>query len=229
MKNTIILFDLDGTLIDSTEAIIESFGAAYEQLSEKTPNPAAIKRLIGRPLEAMFVALGVHKEHVTACAKAYREHYRTVHTLKTTLLPGADEAIKHAAMFAYIGIVTTKNTRFTADLLKHFGLIDFFDSVIGQNDVRHPKPHPEPIHKALAALPTVTGRSYMIGDTCLDMEAAEAANIEGMGVLDGYSDRTLLSRCTGNLFENASEAVRGIAKKEKTNLPKPPLRELSLQ
>jgi len=160
----------------------------------------------------MFTMLGVGKASAPAYADAYREHYRTIHTAKTVLLPGARDAVERAAAFAHLGIVTTKTTRYATELMAHLELMHFFGILIGQDDVRHPKPHPEPIRKALDALPTVTGGRFMIGDTCLDMEAARAARVEGMGVLCGYSDRATLSRCTANLFENASEAVNHIAK-----------------
>jgi phosphoglycolate phosphatase len=88
-----------------------------------------------------------------------------------------------------------------------------FGVLIGKDDVTHPKPHPEPIQKALRALPSVTGGAYMIGDTCLDLNAAKSANIEGMGVLCGYGTHAQLHTCSEMLFQNAADAVRAIAKK----------------
>ena len=67
--------------------------------------------------------------------------------------------------------------------------------------------------KALQALPSVTGQAYMIGDTCLDLNAAKAADIEGKGVLCGYGTRGQLRACTEMLFQNGAGAVRAIAKK----------------
>jgi phosphoglycolate phosphatase len=229
MKNTLILFDLDGTLIDSTEAILESFGVAFDILKEPRADDAAIKNLIGLPLETMFAHLGVTPDRIPECISAYKAHYRTIHTAKTTLLPNAREAIEAASSFAHLGIVTTKTTRYSIELMEHFGLMKYFGVLIGKEEVTHPKPHPEPIHKALEALPSVTGQAYMVGDTCMDMEAAHAAKIVAMGVLCGYSNRMALEKCTNNLFNNASDVVTWIAKGPKSNRPKPSLRELSLQ
>ena len=229
MKNTLILFDLDGTLIDSTKAILESFGAAYGALGGRTPDAKAIKALIGLPLGDMFARLGVHSENVEAHVRAYKAHYRTIHTQKTRLLPDVREAIELAASFAHLGIVTTKTTHYSVELMEHFGLMGMFGVLIGKDEVTHPKPHPEPILKALQALPSVTGAAYMVGDTCIDMEAAHASNTTGMGVLCGYGTRALLEKCTEDLFENASEAVRQIAKRLKSNSPKPLLRVRPLQ
>ncbi len=213
MKNTLILFDLDGTLIDSTEAILESFAAAYAACGEHAPDPAAITPLIGEPLDAMFARLGIPPEQIERCVHAYKNHYRTIHTAKTTLLPDAREAIEHAASFAHLGIVTTKTSRYSIELMEHVGLMHFFGVLVGKDDVTHPKPHPEPIRKALQTLPSVTGDAYMIGDTCLDLDAAHSAGISGMGVLCGYGTYTQLHACTEMLFQNAAGAVRAIAKK----------------
>ena len=212
MKETIILFDLDGTLIDSTDAILESFAAAYAAFGQSVPPKEAITARIGEPLETMFVTLGVRSEHVAAYAEAYRKHYRSIHLAKTTLLPGVKEAIPSAAGQAHLGIVTTKTTRYAIELMEHFGLMTSFGICIGQDDVRHPKPHPEPIRKALVTLPSVTGGRYMVGDTCLDMDAAHAANIGGMGVLCGYGSQDTLGQCADRLFKNAPEAIIHILK-----------------
>jgi phosphoglycolate phosphatase len=210
MKHTIILFDLDGTLIDSTVAILESFRAAYAACGGKAPDDDAIKAQIGYPLDTMFATLGVPAEAVPDYVNAYKAHYRTIHRQKTVLLPQAKEAVEMAATFAHLGIVTTKTGHYSRQLLEHLGLMPFFDVLIGREDVVHPKPDPEPIRKALEALPDVTGDIYMVGDTCMDMEAAHAAGIIGMGVVCGYGTAEDLRRCSRNVFSNALEAIQSI-------------------
>jgi len=212
MKNTIILFDLDGTLIDSTEAILESFRVAYDAFGETVPPRKAITALIGKPLHGIFSDLGISQDRIAKYVQAFREHYGRISQSKTVLLPGVRTAVERAAAFAHLGIVTTKNGHFSRQLMEHFKLMEFFDVLIGEEDVRHPKPHPEPIQKALQALPAVTGRRYMVGDTCMDMAAAQASGTVGMGVLCGYSSRAVLTQCTENLFENVPDAVTQIAK-----------------
>ena len=210
MKHTLILFDLDGTLIDSTEAILESFHAAYAAYGGKAPDDAAIKAQIGHPLNTMFATLGVPAEAVSDYVNAYKAHYRTIHRQKTLLLPKAKEAVETAATFAHLGIVTTKTGRYSRELLEYLGILPFFDTLIGREDVTHPKPDPEPIRKALEVLPDVTGGIHMIGDTCMDMDAAHAAGIIGMGVMCGYGTPEDLHRCSRNVFANALEAVQAI-------------------
>ena len=213
IRSKILIFDLDGTIIDSTEAILESFGKAYETLGGEVPPAEEIKPLIGLPLDVIFVKLGVPEEDAMAYAKAYKEHYSTIHTEKTTLIPGAKEAIEYGHCYAKLGIVTTKTTQYSRELLEHFDLMKYFDVLIGRDDVEHPKPHPEPVLKALSQLNYRFGKvTYFIGDTCVDMEAAEAAEIGSIGVLTGYMGKEELSECADFTIADALKAVQFIEK-----------------
>ncbi len=212
-KETIILFDLDGTLIDSTEAILESFGVAFSHFGEAVPEEETIKVQIGHPLDWMFLKLGVGEELIWDHVAAYKKHYRKISKAKTVLLPDAKEAVEKAAEFAILGVVTTKTAEYSIELLEHMGLMDYFEVLIGRENVEHPKPHPEPIHKALVRLPRIKGESWMIGDTCMDMLSAKSAEIRGVAVSCGYGSMEALSECSGKICANALDAVTFIAKK----------------
>jgi len=213
VKNKIILFDLDGTLIDSTEAILESFVVAFKTFETDVPCEDAIKSEIGHPLDVMFLTLGVAEDKVWDYVHAYKMHYREISCLKTVLLPDAKEAVKLAFKSAILGVVTTKTAKYSIELLEHMGLMSYFDVLIGREDVVNPKPDPEPIEKALLKLPSDTSDIWMIGDTCMDMLAAKSANVGAVGVSCGYGSIENLEKCTDNIYQNALEAVRFIAKK----------------
>ena len=205
----IILFDLDGTLIDSTEAILESFHTACEKLGFPSPKDEDIKRLIGYPLDYMFAHVGVPKERVWDFVATYKEHYRVISKAKTVLLPRAKEAVKEAASFARLGIVTTKTGRYSRELMEHFGLGHYFEVLVGREDVTNPKPHPEPILNALEMMhPAKEEEIYMIGDTKLDMECAKEAGVKALGVLCGYGGKEELEKFGIPLFADAFEAVK---------------------
>ena len=204
----IILFDLDGTLIDSTEAILESFHTACRKFGFPSPTDDAIKRLIGYPLDYMFAHVGVPKERVWDFVSAYKEHYRVISKAKTVLLPHAKEAVILSAEFVRLGIVTTKTGRYSKELMEHFGLLRHFEILIGREDVEHPKPHPEPILKAIEKMrPAVNEDIYMIGDTKLDMECAKEAGVKALGVLCGYGTKEELAQYGAPLFGDVLEAV----------------------
>ena len=203
----VILFDLDGTLIDSTEAILESFDVAFKYFNKPTPNESEIKKLIGLPLDIMFENLGTEKNRVWDFVEIYKKHYRKISTQKTKLLPFAKKAVIEANKFARLGIVTTKTAEYSKELLKHFELLDYFEILIGRENVQNPKPHPEPILKAIYLMDTKREITYMVGDTCLDMVSAKEAGVFGVGVIGEYTPKNELLKCAGIVKNNVLEAV----------------------
>ena len=184
--NKTILFDLDGTLIDSTPAILEGFDVCFNENSIPVPNEDKILSLIGHPLDVMFIELGIEEKKIEKFVISYKQHYRKISNQMTTLLPNAKEAIELANSFATIGVVTTKTGRYSDELLIHLGVRKYFKILIGREDVINPKPHAEPILKALTHLKANKESSFMIGDTNLDIESSFSAGIKPIGVLTGY-------------------------------------------
>jgi len=211
----IILFDLDGTLIDSTEAILESFHNSFEVQKFKKPSDEDIKALIGYPLDVMYSNLGVSDDKVWEFVKTYKEHYREISTQKTELLESAREAVKSANEFATLGIVTTKTGKYSQVLMEYFGLMDYFEVLIGREHVQEPKPHAEPILKALESLDNKGKEIWMIGDTKLDLLSAQNAGVNSIGVLSGYDDVTTLKKYTNLIFDDALQAVEFLKKRKK--------------
>ncbi len=207
-----ILFDLDGTLIDSTEAILESFHHSFDFYKVKHPNDEDIKELIGHPLDVMYARLGVCDKEVWNYVDTYKEYYRVISTQKTVLLPKAREAVELASTFATLGIVTTKTGTYSKVLMKHFHLMDYFEVLIGRENVENPKPHAEPIEKALSALGVDKNDAWIIGDTRLDLGSAKSANIGAVGVLSGYDNLEQLSTLTDLIDDDAFNAVKRLQK-----------------
>lgn len=211
----IILFDLDGTLIDSTEAILESFHHSFDVHKYPKQKDEEIKALIGYPLDIMYENLGVDKELICDFVATYKEHYRDISTQKTILLKNAREAVLLAKEFAVLGIVTTKTGRYSRVLMEHFGLMEHFDVLIGREDVENPKPHEEPILKALQKLDTQNREIWMIGDTKLDLIAATNANVNSIAVLSGYDDLETLKKFTNVILNDALEATLYLQNRKK--------------
>ena len=207
----VILFDLDGTLIDSTEAILESFHEAFQTFGTAVAEDEAIKAQIGHPLDVMFKSLGVNDASINEHVNAYKMHYRKISCAKTVLLPDAKEAVELASRYATLGVVTTKTAQYSIELLEHLGLMRYFDVLIGRENVDNPKPHPEPILKALFKLQHDKKECWMIGDTPMDILAAQAAGVESVAVTCGYASKTVLLEYTNNVMETALDAVKLIA------------------
>lgn len=214
-KKCTILFDLDGTLLDSTEAILLCFEDAYKDFGITPPPREKIKSLIGHTLDFMFLHLGIEEEKVWDFVDRYKFHYRKRSKIMTHFLPEAKESIIEAASFARLGVVTTKTGSYSIALLEHMGVMHYFEVLIGRENVTHPKPHPEPILKALHQMNIRPDMKHvwMIGDTCLDMVSAKDAGIKAIGVLCGYGSQKDLSKCADIQSPNAFSAVSFIKKR----------------
>jgi len=209
-KNRTILFDLDGTLIDSTDAILESFYYTFEkQKFNFAGDDEEIKSHIGYPLDIMFANLGVEQTKVKVFVDSYKENYRKISEEKTFLLDFVQTALQEATQFARLAVVTTKTTEYSIPLLKNLGIYEYFETIIGRQEVKNPKPDPEPIYAALKNMNIHPSKDvFMIGDTKLDLIAANRADISSCGVLCGYGHRKELSLYTDNVTTNALEAVK---------------------
>lgn len=209
MKTFTILFDLDGTLIDSTSAILDSFEWAFLSCGQQKPDREYAKSLIGYTLEDIFFRLGVKDSQMASFINAYRQKYAQIYLAQTSLLPGAKEAIELGHSFARLGIVTTKSSKFLPELLKNLNVAQYFDVLIGRDNVTNPKPDAEPILSALSRLDGQDKtKAYMIGDTPLDALSAKNAGICALSVLCGYCDFNTLFEYNDKIFNTTLDAVK---------------------
>jgi phosphoglycolate phosphatase-like HAD superfamily hydrolase len=214
MKN-IILFDLDGTLIDSTDAIVSTFLYSFKQHNfEFWQDEEAIKNVIGYPLDIMFEKLGVSRDKCWDFVDTYKNRYRTICNAQTFLLNNAKQALQIAQSFSRMSVVTTKTAQYSIPLLKHMQIEHYFEHITGREHVTHPKPHAEPILRTLDLMQVDTSsyNIWMIGDTKLDLMAANSASINSVGVLCGYGKKEDLIHHSPHIVLDALEAVHLIKK-----------------
>jgi len=212
-KNTVLLFDLDGTLIDSTKAIVGTFNYSFKKLNyDFNGNDEDIKNLIGYPLEVMYDGLRVPKKEIQLFVDTYKNRYKDISLRDTVLLNDAKKSLELASSFATLAIVTTKTTKYTIPLLEDMGIMHYFKEIVGRQEVINPKPHPEPVLKAIELLNVTLCNTniYMIGDTKLDLIAATKANVKGVGVLCGYGKIDDLKQYTNMVYKTTYEAILAI-------------------
>lgn len=210
-RRNVILFDLDGTLIDSTEAIVGTFYHTFEKLDFPFKgDDNTIKSEIGYPLDVMYEKLGVQRANVWDFVDAYKQRYRVISKEQTSLIDDAIKSLELASSFAELGIVTTKTRLYTTPLLDHLNISKYFKVVTGREDVTNPKPHSEPINLTLNLMKDIDinkDNIWMIGDTKLDLISARSAQINSVGVLCGYGEKEELLQHSNYVVDSTFEAV----------------------
>jgi len=194
-----VLFDLDGTLIESADAIVDSMWHVFDTIGEPRPTRQAIIDSIGCPLREQLQILTQHDPD--ACIAVYRPHYAATACAKTALLPGVREilaAVQGAGL--RIGLVTSKKREAAEQILEYHGILDYFEVRIGPHDVEKPKPHPEPLLKAAGLLGLPVESVYYVGDMHFDILAARAAGMPCIALTTGFGD-------AGQLRDLAPEVV----------------------
>ncbi len=189
-----ILFDLDGTLIDTNEIIIQSFNHTFKtffpdlELSRDT-----ILTFIGPSLHATFSNYTDDEEQIQQMIITYREHYKKIEHALFELYPNVYEVVERLSKEGYnLGIVTTKFKEAAMPSFLHFGLDKFFDVFVALDDVKNPKPHREPIDVALSQMENVNG-VIMIGDNQSDIMAGKNAGVLSAGVAWSIKGKDYLS------------------------------------
>jgi pyrophosphatase PpaX len=176
MNKTTLLFDLDGTLINTNELIIASFLHTLEQYRPNEYTRETVLPFIGPPLQDTFQSIDA--DHWEEMVEVYRKHNHQHHDELVTDYPGVYDGIKRLHTLGFkLAIVTTKKNQTAQMGLKLKGLDEFFDVVIGLDDVSRAKPDPEPIHKALEALGSKAEEAVMVGDNSHDILAGINAGV----------------------------------------------------
>ncbi|UUZ82729.1 pyrophosphatase PpaX [Paenibacillus sp. P26] len=177
-----ILFDLDGTILDTNELIIQSFLHTFEGVTAEPLTREVLIPNMGRPLiDQMRHFSG--REAVDDLVAKYRAYNVARHDEFVVAFPYVKETLAqlHAAGVK-LGVVTSK-VRLTTEMgLKLCAIFDYFGSIVTVEDVVHPKPHPEGIEKALKELGGSAGSALMVGDSHYDIEAAHNAGVTSVAV-----------------------------------------------
>lgn len=215
----LVLFDVDGTLVDSQGSIVSAMSACFQALSLPVPDRAATLSIVGLSLpQAMARLAHDHSAEVQArLVEGYKEAYHAQRleqgAASSPLYPGAREVIEalHETPEILLGVATGKSQRGLDALLDAHGLERFF--VTRQVADHHPsKPHPSMIETALADTGVAAEDAVMVGDTSYDMDMAVAAQVAGIGVSWGYHDRSALgaARAVIDNFEHLPEELANI-------------------
>ena len=196
-RHRFIVFDLDGTLVDSQHTIVHCMGQAFTSDGLAAPAPKAVRGVSGLKLEVAINALLPEPDEGRAqrLAAAYRDAFHTrlgQPDHDEPLFDGAREALAgldHPEVL--LAIVTGKNRRGLLRVLERHGLQHLFATLRTADDGPS-KPHPRVLQMAMADVGAAPAETVMIGDTAFDVEMARAAGCDAIGVDWGYHDRDQL-------------------------------------
>ena len=184
------LFDLDGTLIDSIELILDSARHAFAGREGHVPDTAEWLSGVGIPLATMFRRYARDEAEVEALIAKYREYQLEHHDRLTRCY---DEVVETVDFLRAAGhpcaIVTSKTGWLARRGLEHVGLGHHFDVIIGCDSCERHKPDPEPVRLALERLGYEPHEAVFVGDSVHDMFAGKAAGVATVAALWGPFDR----------------------------------------
>jgi phosphoglycolate phosphatase-like HAD superfamily hydrolase len=207
-----LIFDLDGTLIDSSEGVVIAVNRALESIGEKMRRPEEIKRFIGFPLEQMFQFFS-NKSY-----KDFWENFQRVgiDEIATSAIPicGADETLHLLYGRGYkLGIGTTKMRIHLEKIITKLNWTPILSAFIGADDVAQVKPAPDVFIKVMQLLGGDISNSLVIGDTINDVIAAHSAGLPVVAVHSPFGDNRELEKSRPDvIIQNIKElpSVLGI-------------------
>lgn len=186
-----ILFDLDGTLIDSIQLILESARYAFEKLGREWISDDAWRAGIGIPLFTMFGRYAHDDADQAALISAYREYQTANHDRLVRCYDDVVDTVRtlHSSGHA-LAIVTSKSEALALRGLAHVGLARYMDTIVGCDSSSRHKPDPQPVRIALHRLDCAPDDAIFVGDSVHDVLAGNAAGVHTAAALWGAFSRT---------------------------------------
>lgn len=187
METEAVLFDLDGTLVDSLPLIFRTYRQVFHDM--RIPwNESSIEKMIGLPLKD--IGKYFTGKEVSRFEELYQFYYHQDHDLYTRLYPGTLEMLSNLEKRRIkLGIVTSKGKPGTTRTATFTGLDNFMDVIITAHDVLKHKPDPEPLLNAVDFLGVHISRTIYIGDSSFDILTGRSAGARTLGVTWGLATR----------------------------------------
>ena len=191
-----VLFDLDGTLIDSIELILRSFEHTWSEHGRPACSRSEWLRGVGRPLRSHFADYVEDPDEIEAIIATYRKYNHAHHDDLVSAFPGVHEALAALSSRGIrFGIVTSKARQIAYRGLTECGFDPaIFEVTITSDDDVEPKPHPAPVLAAMDELGATPEQTIFVGDSPHDMEAGRRAGVKTAAALWGpFEDDVLIS------------------------------------
>ncbi len=213
MTYPVVLFDLDGTLVDSIELIVLASEHAFSTVLGHTPSRAVLMAGIGKPLIQQFDQYARDAAELDVLIKAYRSYQMEHHDRLTLPYDGVGDLVAWlSAEQRALGVVTSKIEPLAHRALQLLGLAPYFPLVVGIESTPKHKPNPEPLWYAMERLQARPSDTVYIGDSPFDLQAARAAGIDSIAVTWGAFDvETLKAESPTAVVHSAAELKARLA------------------
>lgn len=205
-KRHIVVFDLDGTLVDSVADIASATNETLAEFGAKPLSLAVVMRLIGdgspKLMERALAATGLSLDLPTVMPR-FMEHYNAHATRLVKAYPGVIETLEQLGAAGYrLGVCTNKPAAATQLVLAACGLAHFFPVTIGGDSLPQRKPQPEPLLAAIAGLGGTADQAVMVGDSTTDLACADAAGVPALILPSGYGQEEVARTPGFNAFSD---------------------------
>lgn len=188
MTKKAIFFDLDGTLTDSGEGIINCAVLALEHFGLPVPSREAMRVFVGPPLDQSMIRHGVPADKVQEAIDVFRGRYRTVGKFENFPYPGIREALETLKAQGHrLFVATSKPEVLANEVLDHFDLSGYFEQIAGAT-LDGSRSHKADVITYLLGLTGDVGQTIMVGDTAYDVLGAAQHGISTIGVSWGYGE-----------------------------------------
>lgn len=200
-----VLFDWDGTLLDSAESTYRSYVAVFSSFGIPFDREA-FQRTYAPNWYVTYEAIALPRQHWDDADSRWMQHY---HSQASVLLPGARETLARLGQAGFVlGVVTSGDrTRVTGEIAR-LGLVDAFRTVVCRGDTPHAKPHPEPLQRALGEIGVAPEETAFVGDSPEDVKMARAAGARSVAIPGGFPNHDALRATEADVWaEDLAEAA----------------------
>lgn len=186
MTYTTILFDLDGTLVDSGEGVLKCAELALRHFNLPIPSPEEMRTFVGPPLRDSFLRFGCTEEMAQEAIAVYRRRYTTVGKFELFVYPGIEKLLQDlTAIGCKLYVATSKPETVSVEILQHLGLARYFTYIAGANQDKGRSTKSEVIAYLLEQVGDLDG-ALMVGDTAYDVIGSAQHGIPCAGISWGY-------------------------------------------
>lgn len=207
---SLIIFDLDGTLVDAYPAIIKSFNYTMRKMGYPKQGASTIRRAVGWG-DANLLKPFIGPKDLKRAVSLYRNHHKAALVKYSRLFPGANLLLSRLRKKGYkIAVASNRPTRFSWILIRHLKIKKYFDYVLCADKLEHIKPHPQILNRIMGKFSLKPGQALYVGDMVIDAQAGRRAGVRTVIVTTGSSSKAEIKKERPYLIIRAVSGLSGL-------------------